>query len=52
LDAGFFARQGSEATMWGPGEIEMYHTDDETVAVDDVWDTANAYLGTILSYLG
>ncbi len=52
LDAGFFAKKGSAATMWGPGEIEMFHTDEEAVAVDDIWDTANAYLGTILSYLG
>lgn len=51
LDAGYFARAGAQATMWGPGEIEMYHTDDEIVAVDAVWDVANAYLGTILSYL-
>ena len=52
LDAGYFTAKGCEATMWGPGEIEMFHTNEESVLVDDVWDIANAYLGMIESYLG
>ena len=52
LDAGFLALNGCEATMWGPGSVEMFHTDEESVPVDDVWNSANAYLGLIQSYLG
>ena len=52
LDAGYFTAKGCEATMWGPGEIAMFHTSEESVLVDEVWDIANAYLGTIESYLG
>ena len=52
LDAGFLARNGCAATMWGPGAVEMFHTDEESVPVDDVWNSANAYLGLIQSYLG
>lgn len=52
LDSGYFTAKGCEATMWGPGEIDMFHTSEESVLVDDVWDIANAYFGTIESYLG
>jgi acetylornithine deacetylase/succinyl-diaminopimelate desuccinylase-like protein len=52
LDAGYFTMNGCAATMWGPGEVEMAHTNEESVLVEDVQDIANAYLGTIKSYLG
>lgn len=52
LDSGYFTAKGCDATMWGPGEVAMFHTSEESVFVDDVWDVANAYLGMIGSYLG
>lgn len=51
LDSGYLTANGCPATMWGPGDIAMFHTDDESVPVDDVWEVSNAYLGTIESYL-
>lgn len=52
LDAGYLAQLGAQATMWGPGSVEMWHSDDESVPVEEVWNGANAYLGLIRSYLG
>jgi acetylornithine deacetylase/succinyl-diaminopimelate desuccinylase-like protein len=52
LDSGYFTANGCDATMWGPGEVSMAHTSEESVLVDDVSDLADAYLGMINSYLG
>ncbi len=52
LDAGYLAEQGCQATMWGPGSVDMWHSDEESISVDAVWNGANAYLGLIESYLG
>jgi hypothetical protein len=30
----------------------MWHSDEESISVDSVWNGANAYLGLIDSYLG
>ncbi len=51
LDAGYFCHQGGEATMWGPGAMDQWHSDDERIAVTDLMDGANAYLGLIEDYL-
>src|SRR5262249_13833383 len=29
LDAGFLVAPGCEAAMWGPGRMELFHTDEE-----------------------
>ena len=52
LDAGYLAERGCQATMWGPGSVDMWHSDEESISVDAVWNGANAYLGLINSYLG
>jgi acetylornithine deacetylase/succinyl-diaminopimelate desuccinylase-like protein len=43
LDAGFLAAQGCQATMWGPGAMEQFHSSDEFVPVADVVNVARAY---------
>ena len=51
LDAGYFCHKGGEATMWGPGAMDQWHSDDERIAVTDLMDGAAAYLGLIEDYL-
>lgn len=51
LDAGYFARHGIEATMWGPGDMEMWHTDEETIPVAEIVRGARGYRGLIGRYL-
>jgi acetylornithine deacetylase/succinyl-diaminopimelate desuccinylase-like protein len=36
IDAGFLNHRGVSAVMFGPGEQELWHTDDESVAVEDI----------------
>ena len=43
LDAGFLAAQGAEATMWGPGSVAQYHSNDEFVPLRQLVDVARAY---------
>ena len=43
LDAGFLAARGCEATMWGPGAMEQFHSNEELVPVRAVVDVARAY---------
>ncbi len=38
--------------MWGPGAVEQWHSDDESIAVSDLVDGAASYLGLIEAYLG
>ena len=52
LDAGYLCHAGSEAAMWGPGETEQWHSDDERIAVNDLVSGAAAYFGLIETYLG
>jgi acetylornithine deacetylase len=51
LDAGYFCFKGGEATMWGPGAMEQWHSDDERIAVPDLIDGAASYFGLIEEYL-
>jgi acetylornithine deacetylase len=43
LDAGYFGRQGIEAVMLGPGEVEQFHSDEEHVLVSDFLATTGIY---------
>lgn len=52
LDAGYLVRQGCEATMWGPGPMDRWHSDEELVAVRDIVAGAEAYHGLIRACLG
>jgi acetylornithine deacetylase len=36
LDAGFFQRGGAQAVMWGPGDMNQFHADEEHVPIDDL----------------
>jgi acetylornithine deacetylase len=45
LDAGFLQQQGCEATMFGPGRMEQFHSEDEFIAVSELEHGAAAYLG-------
>lgn len=45
LDAGFLQQQGCEATMFGPGRMEQFHSDDEFILVSELEQGAAAYLG-------
>jgi acetylornithine deacetylase len=43
IDAGYFNQQAIPAVMLGPGDPEMFHTDDESVALADVAFAARLY---------
>jgi acetylornithine deacetylase len=51
LDAGLFCNEGIEATMWGPGAMDQWHSDDEYVLTSDLWNGARAYYAFIRDYL-
>jgi acetylornithine deacetylase len=51
LDAGYLVRQGCEASMWGPGRMEQFHTDEESLLVTELVAGAKAYLGFLESAL-
>jgi acetylornithine deacetylase/succinyl-diaminopimelate desuccinylase-like protein len=51
LDAGYFYAKGSEATMWGPGDMDQWHSEDERISVDDLQSGTQAYFGLIREYL-
>lgn len=47
LDAGYLAEHGCESAMWGPGDQEYWHTDEELILVADLVRGAAAYRGFI-----
>jgi len=51
LDAGYLLHKGCEATMWGPGQMNLWHSDNEFLLVEDLIKGADAYFGFIESYL-
>jgi acetylornithine deacetylase len=51
LDAGYFCAKGAEATMWGPGDMDQWHSEDERILVDDLQSGAWGYFGLIREYL-
>jgi acetylornithine deacetylase/succinyl-diaminopimelate desuccinylase-like protein len=52
LDAGFLARAGIEAVMLGPGEVDQFHSSEESVLVADLSRMANVYYRLIEQCLG
>jgi acetylornithine deacetylase/succinyl-diaminopimelate desuccinylase-like protein len=52
LDAGFLVARGCEAAMWGPGRMELFHSDEEYLLVEELALGAEDYLALIQSYLG
>jgi acetylornithine deacetylase len=51
LDAGYFYAKGAEATMWGPGDMDQWHSEDERISVDELQAGARGYFGLIRAYL-
>lgn len=43
LDAGYLEHRGIAGVMWGPGDPDMFHTDEERVPVADLIAAARAY---------
>ena len=43
IDAGFFNHERIPAVMFGPGAPAMFHTDEESVALEDVTAAARLY---------
>lgn len=52
LDAGYFARRGIPAVMLGPGEVDQFHSSEESVRVSDLTLMANVYYRMIEQCLG
>jgi acetylornithine deacetylase len=52
LDAGFLVARGCEAAMWGPGRMELFHSDEEYLLVEELALGARDYFALIQSYLG
>lgn len=50
VDAGLLVLKGCEASMWGPGEQGMWHTDEERLPVSALVQGAAAYLGFLLAF--
>ncbi|MBO1325552.1 M20/M25/M40 family metallo-hydrolase [Acetobacter sp. TBRC 12305] len=50
LDAGLFHAAGSEAAMWGPGDMNLWHSNEESIGLDEIEAGARAYLGLIRSF--
>lgn len=51
LDAGLFYNDGIDATMWGPGEMNQWHSDNEYIAISDLVKGAESYYAFLDDYL-
>jgi acetylornithine deacetylase len=51
LDAGFLVARGCEATMWGPGRMELFHSDEEYLLMPELVLGARDYFALIQTYL-
>ena len=51
LDAGLFHALGKEAAMWGPGDMDLWHSDEESIGIDEMHRGARGYLGLIEAWL-
>jgi len=47
LDAGFLGTVGCDAAMWGPGRMEQFHSDEETLLESELLTGAEDYLNFI-----
>jgi acetylornithine deacetylase len=52
LDAGYLAREGIQAVMLGPGDVEQFHSSEESVSVSDLVVMSNVYYRIIEQCLG
>ena len=51
LDAGYLCHIGCEAAMWGPGPMDSWHSNEESILASDLVDGAAAYAALIRDYL-
>jgi acetylornithine deacetylase/succinyl-diaminopimelate desuccinylase-like protein len=51
LDSGYLATRGCAATMWGPGRMEQFHSDEEITLITELVAGAKAYAGFLTSAL-
>jgi acetylornithine deacetylase len=51
LDAGYFCAKGAESTMWGPGDMDQWHSEDERISIEELQSGAMGYFGLIREYL-
>lgn len=51
LDAGLFCNEGVAATMWGPGEMNQWHSDNEYILIADLLTGAEAYYAFLRDHL-
>jgi acetylornithine deacetylase len=52
LDAGFFLAEGGQAVMWGPGQMEQFHSDEEAIEIEELALGARGYLALMEYLLG
>jgi acetylornithine deacetylase len=52
LDAGYLARDGIEAVMYGPGDVDQFHSNEESVLISDLVATSHVYYRMIEQCLG
>ena len=51
LDAGYLCHIGCETAMWGPGPMDSWHSNEESILASDLVDGASAYEALIRNYL-
>ncbi|WP_134702801.1 M20 family metallopeptidase [Ammoniphilus sp. YIM 78166] len=51
IDAGYVNKCGIPAVMFGPGQMDMWHTDNELLTVDDLVEGARIYTYLSFKYL-
>ena len=51
LDAGYLCHIGCEAAMWGPGPMDSWHSNEESILADELVEGAAAYAALIRNYL-
>ena len=51
LDAGYLCHIGCEAAMWGPGPMDSWHSNEESILASELVDGAGAYYALIHNYL-
>jgi acetylornithine deacetylase len=51
LDAGYLCHVGCEAAMWGPGCMDFWHSNEESILVEDMLAGAAAYHALVQNYL-
>jgi acetylornithine deacetylase/succinyl-diaminopimelate desuccinylase-like protein len=51
LDAGYLCHVGCEAAMWGPGPMDSWHSNEESILVKDMLAGAAAYHALVQNYL-